>query len=206
MYRLANYRRLTDHQWSMRDSQAWLWFPKQAATEAIYRHLWYLSEHLVVLALFDERVRDETKTAMVANFSRPPNQTVHRRVDKKMFSLGTPLEEYVTSKISLICCVWMDKNVPEPVSTAISVEWGCHFPTDEGCCQTNESCQRLRWTGNRFDPDLQQCSYHKWRSKTVLAETCCWSQKKSIQSQAKQHCRLCSIASQLCVHSDLNCV
>jgi len=52
----------------------------------------------VALALFHERVRDETKTAMVANFSHPPNQTVHRRVDKKMFSLGTPLEEYVTSR------------------------------------------------------------------------------------------------------------
>lgn len=42
-----------------------------AAVEALSRHLWYLSEHLVTLALFDERVTTETKEKMVQNFDRP---------------------------------------------------------------------------------------------------------------------------------------
>ena len=49
------------------------------------------------LALFDERVTDETKAGMVANFSRQPNLMLNRRLDKKTFSLSTPPEQYVTS-------------------------------------------------------------------------------------------------------------
>ena len=71
---------------------------KEAAVEAICRHLWYFSEHLVTLSLFDERVNDETKEAMIANFTRSPNPTFVRRLDKKTFSLHTPLEEYVTCR------------------------------------------------------------------------------------------------------------
>lgn len=93
---------------------------KQSATEAIYRHLWYVSEHLVTLALFDDRVRDETKAQMVANFSRPPNQILHRRLDKKDFSLGTSLEDYVTSRslkfFDLTC-----SNGQEAAKTFLSV-------------------------------------------------------------------------------------
>jgi hypothetical protein len=92
---------------------------KIAATEAIYRHLWYLSEHLATLALFDERVSDDTKAAMVANFSRPPNQMLYRRLDKKTFSLSKPLQEYVTSRslklFDLLCL-----NAQERAKTFLS--------------------------------------------------------------------------------------
>lgn len=71
---------------------------RTAAIEAFSRHLWYFSEHLITLALFDDHVCDETKTAMVYNFSRPPNPKMCRRLDKKTFIHSTPLEEYVTSR------------------------------------------------------------------------------------------------------------
>ena len=38
-----------------------------AAIKAFSRHLWYLSENLVLLALFDDRVVNTTKQAMVDN-------------------------------------------------------------------------------------------------------------------------------------------
>ena len=48
---------------------------KDKALKAIKRHLWYLSEHLVVLAIFDNSVSDVTKAAMVANLTKEPNRS-----------------------------------------------------------------------------------------------------------------------------------
>jgi len=50
------------------------------------------------LSLFDDRVNDTTKAAMVQNFSRPANQPTAKRLNAKFFDHHTPLEEYVTSK------------------------------------------------------------------------------------------------------------
>ena len=52
----------------------------------------------MTLALFDERVSEETKAAMVENFARPPNPVVPKRIDKKIFDHRAPLESYVTSR------------------------------------------------------------------------------------------------------------
>ena len=46
----------------------------EKASAALRRNLWYFSEHLALLALFDERVDEEIKTAMVKNLSRVPNK------------------------------------------------------------------------------------------------------------------------------------
>lgn len=72
---------------------------RDAAISAFSRHLWYISEHLVTLALFDDRLDEATKVAMVKNFSRPFDEnTVHRRIEKKTFNHLTPLEDYVTKR------------------------------------------------------------------------------------------------------------
>lgn len=71
---------------------------RKAAVEAFSRHLWYFSEHLNKLALFHDRVRNKTKTAMVTNFSRPPNSDICRQLEKKTFNHSTPIKEYVTSR------------------------------------------------------------------------------------------------------------
>jgi hypothetical protein len=50
------------------------------ALEAISRHLWFLSEHLVALAFFDDRITPETKQQMVRNLKRPPLPHTPRRL------------------------------------------------------------------------------------------------------------------------------
>jgi hypothetical protein len=71
------------------------------ASAALRRHLWYFSEHLVLLALFDERVDTVTKEAMVSNLSRAPNKIVLKRLDNKTFDHRRPMSEYVTNKSML---------------------------------------------------------------------------------------------------------
>ncbi|KAG7177973.1 hypothetical protein Hamer_G028939, partial [Homarus americanus] len=51
-----------------------------AAQAAISRHLWYLSEHLIGLSLFDGRIDTETKKNMVQNFQCPKKQDFSRRI------------------------------------------------------------------------------------------------------------------------------
>jgi len=71
---------------------------RMAAIDAFQRHLWYFSEQLVCLSLFDDRVTEEIKAAMVRNFSRPANQPTLKRLNTKFFDHRTPLQDYVTSK------------------------------------------------------------------------------------------------------------
>jgi hypothetical protein len=71
---------------------------RTAAIDAFQRHLWFFSEQLVALSLFDDRVNDDIKAAMVRNFSRPPNQPTLKRLNAKLFDHHKPLQDYVTSK------------------------------------------------------------------------------------------------------------
>ena len=48
--------------------------------KAFSNHLWYLSEHLVGFAFFDDRVTEETKSKMVTNLSRPKAVEYHRPI------------------------------------------------------------------------------------------------------------------------------
>lgn len=50
------------------------------------------------LSLFDDRVNDEIKAAMVQNFLRPPHQPTLKRLNAKFFDHRAPLQDYVTSK------------------------------------------------------------------------------------------------------------
>ena len=52
----------------------------------------------MLLALFDERVDDELKTAMVRNLSCAPNKICLKRMDNNIFDHCAPLAEYVTSR------------------------------------------------------------------------------------------------------------
>ena len=69
-----------------------------AAISAFRRHLWYLSEHLAPLALFDDRVDDDTKAAMVQNLSLPPHSKALKRLDGKTFDHTRPLGHYITRR------------------------------------------------------------------------------------------------------------
>ena len=71
---------------------------RDAAGKAFNRHLWYFSEHLVPLVLFDDRVTEETKAAMVENFARPSKPVALKRLDIKSFDHRAKLETYVISR------------------------------------------------------------------------------------------------------------
>ena len=52
----------------------------------------------MLLSLFDDRVNDEFKAAMVQNLSHPPNLPTLKRLNVKFFDHHTSLQDYVTSK------------------------------------------------------------------------------------------------------------
>ena len=52
----------------------------------------------MLLALFEDRVDDCTKAAMVHNLARPPKPTAPKRLSKKTFNHRSPLEDHVTSR------------------------------------------------------------------------------------------------------------
>jgi hypothetical protein len=54
------------------------------ALESIGRHLWYLSEELVSLAFFDDRISAEEKEVMPGNLSKPAGKML-KRLDSKSF-------------------------------------------------------------------------------------------------------------------------
>lgn len=71
---------------------------KKAALVAFHRHLWFFSEHLVGLALFDSRVSDATKIEMVKNMQRPAKAKPLKRVDCKYFKYDSPLGKYCSKR------------------------------------------------------------------------------------------------------------
>lgn len=67
------------------------------ADRAIRRHLWYLSDDLVSLALFDERVDEDEKAAIVqAMKTRPESKGSSRRLQGKKVDLEGPLSTLAT--------------------------------------------------------------------------------------------------------------
>ena len=71
-------------------------------TTALRRHLWYLGEHLVGLAFFDERIEVETKKKMVQNLECHGSPTAVRRLNltKNIKDLG--LNELITERTKRI--------------------------------------------------------------------------------------------------------
>lgn len=72
-----------------------------AGLKALNRHLWYLSESLVGLALFDPAVPDDTKAAMVQAFEKPASTLVKRLDGQKLPDISLVHLEDLTSSRSL---------------------------------------------------------------------------------------------------------
>lgn len=68
-----------------------------AASKAIKRHLWYLSEELVGFSLFSDDIASETKEKIVEAFSNTPAPTRTVRVDATTLT-DLHLESFVTSR------------------------------------------------------------------------------------------------------------
>ena len=71
------------------------------ADRAMHRHLWYLSDDLIGLALFDERVDEKEKIAIVqAMKTRPELNNSSRRLQGKHLNLQKPLSTRATVRSS----------------------------------------------------------------------------------------------------------
>lgn len=68
-----------------------------AAAITFALHPWYLAEHLVGFALFDEKVNITTKRKMVNNFERQKKPGCPRRL-QGVPEIGVGLEEFVTKR------------------------------------------------------------------------------------------------------------
>ena len=79
-------------------------YPNQAVASKIHaafsRHLWFLSEHLVAIALFDDRVSSKMKGKMVRNLQRPALSDTPWRVQLTSESEQLKLENLVTERTS----------------------------------------------------------------------------------------------------------
>lgn len=81
---------------------ALLQYPHKAISRATIQklglHLWYISEALVALALFDSRVSAETKLLMVSAMETlaPEHPPKRPRVDASAFLGAKGLEQFVT--------------------------------------------------------------------------------------------------------------
>ena len=67
----------------------------QVALIVFMRHLWYVSEDLVPLSLFDERVTKEKKAAMVHDMKKSKGQ---KCLDANAFNLNMPLSDFFISQ------------------------------------------------------------------------------------------------------------
>jgi hypothetical protein len=74
----------------------------ETALTAWKRHLWYVSEEMIGLAFFDERINSSEKSAMILNLKRPPNDKVMKRLEGKNFSPRQSVSEFVTAKTMTI--------------------------------------------------------------------------------------------------------
>jgi hypothetical protein len=80
------------------------------AHEAFSRHLWFLSEHLVGMAFFDDRVSASTKEKMVQNIHRPPLADTPRRLKLTSESEQLKLEDLVTERTTSFFDVLMEEG------------------------------------------------------------------------------------------------
>ncbi|KAG0714750.1 hypothetical protein GWK47_013533 [Chionoecetes opilio] len=65
------------------------------AERAMRRHLWYLSENLIGLAIFDDRISPEQKAEMVEGMKRPSTTKNPRRPESKTpINLNSPLSAF----------------------------------------------------------------------------------------------------------------
>lgn len=80
------------------------------ALSAFSRHQWFLSEHLVALSFFDERVTPETKEKMAVNLQRPMLPKLPRRLKVSSDPQQIKLEDLVTERTHTFFDVLMEEG------------------------------------------------------------------------------------------------
>ena len=91
---------------------------------AMRRHLWYLSEDLIGLAIFDDRISPEQKAAMVEGMKRPSTTKNPRRPESKTpINLNGPLSAFCSVRsMELLKSVLGGRYSQEPTFLELSPE------------------------------------------------------------------------------------
>jgi hypothetical protein len=119
---------------------------REAAAKAFRHHLWFFSEHLVGLALFDSRVDVTIKKQMVQNLQLPQNETAPHRLNVATFSHDNTLDKYVTERTTQLFDLIAKNGRESAVSLLqkqheewmknpvyIDIDMEEKSPPDEGC-------------------------------------------------------------------------
>lgn len=115
---------------------------RKAALQSMCRHLWFFSEHLVVLSLFDDRLSSEVKVRMFHNFKRKPEEKFHRRLDGKRFDCSMELDEFVTERSLKFFNLLMVNGEKEILSLAAKDPE--HWTEDAAYVKFRDAVQRLK--------------------------------------------------------------
>lgn len=122
-------------------------YPNKKISEKTYtafaRHLWFLSEHLIAFAFFDDRVSLETKDKMVQNLNRPKKTNFPRRIDAgTMMGDNVQLESFVTERTLAFFDMLADdgKRKCKQFLKLPSINW----PSDKVYVELQEKCTNIR--------------------------------------------------------------
>jgi hypothetical protein len=121
----------------------------EAAEKAFRRHLWYISEHLIGLALFDSRVSADVKSEMVKNLRRPAMEKNLRRLDSVAFEYEHSLDTYVTERTAELFDVVV-KNGRERAAAFLEKD-PADWSTDETFCEMQQKVRQLKVVNDSAD-------------------------------------------------------
>lgn len=115
-----------------------------SVVKAFSRHLWYFSEHLVGLSLFDPRISTETKRIMVQNLQKPPTKKGLKRPDGKTFNLKEPLllQNFFTQRTSVLFDLIISNGREK--SEAFLVKDPSHWHTDQTYVDMQKKVQQMK--------------------------------------------------------------
>lgn len=112
------------------------------ALQAFRRHLWYFSEHLIGLSLFDPRVSIESKREMVENLQKPPKQKALKRLDSKTFDPEQPLQSFFTQRTATLFDLLILNGREK--SMGFLKKDPSQWPTDEIYIQMEEKARQIK--------------------------------------------------------------
>lgn len=113
------------------------------ACQALRRHLWYFSEHLIGLSLFDSRVTIETKREMVQNIMhKPPKSKALKRLDGKTFDPHSSLQSFITQRTAILFDLLI-KNGQEKSSIFLAKD-PAEWPMDEVYVEMKEKARQMK--------------------------------------------------------------
>lgn len=117
---------------------------RSSVLKAFCRHLWYFSEHLIGLSLFDSRVMPETKRVMVENLQKSPTKKALKRPEGKTFHLENPLllQNFYTQRTKVLFDLLVSDG--QEKSEAFLKKDPSEWPTDEIYIEMQQKARQMK--------------------------------------------------------------